>query len=119
MAVDATPIEPSAPRRRVRAGATALLTSLGLVVWILAGLYLGVAASGSSAAGVAATVIFFLSWIVVPVAAIVSLAFAVVALLLNPVPGKIMGAVAIVLPFAAGLLFWWSLNGFGETLVGL
>ena len=45
--------------------------------------------------------------------------FAVVALLLNPVPGKIMGAVAIVLPFAAGLLFWWSLNGFGETLVGL
>ena len=119
MAEDATPIEHAAPRRRVRAGATALLTSIGLVVWIMAGIYLGVAASGSDVAGVAATVIFFLSWIVIPVAVVVILVFAIIALLLNPVPGKIMGALAIVLPFAAGLMFWWSLNGFGDTLVGL
>jgi hypothetical protein len=43
------------------------------------------------------------------------LVFAIIALLINPVAGKIMGALAIVLPFAAAALFWNSLGGFSDS----
>ena len=55
------------PRRRIRAGIAAISCSMLLIAWVIALVYLAVAAASSDAAGVVAYVMFFASWIVVPV----------------------------------------------------
>jgi hypothetical protein len=89
-----------------------------LVLWVILGVWLALIAISNTAAGVVATVIFFASWVVIPVLVIATIVFAIVALLFNPVPGKIMGALAIVLPVAAVVLFWNSIGGFSEQFLG-
>jgi hypothetical protein len=89
-----------------------------LIVWVILGVWLAVLAINNTVAGVIATIIFFASWIVIPGLIIVVLVFAVIALLVNPVPGKIMGALAIVLPFAVAALLWNSIGGFSESFLG-
>ena len=110
---------PVAPKRRfARSGPTALLASAILVLWVVLGVWLALIAINSTVAGVIATIIFFASWVVIPVLVIVIIVFAIIALLFNPVPGKIMGALAIVLPIAVAALFWNSIGGFSEQFLG-
>jgi len=89
-----------------------------LIAWVIALVYLAVAAASSDAAGVVAYVMFFASWIVVPVLLVGLLVFAIIALLLNAVPGKILGALAIVAPAAAGLLAWSALGAVDLSVLG-
>ena len=110
---------PVAPKRRfARSGPTALIASAILVLWVVLGVWLALLAIDNTTAGVIATIIFFASWVVIPVLVIVVIVFAIIALLFNPVPGKIMGALAIVLPVAAAVLFWNSIGGFSEQFLG-
>lgn len=106
------------PRRRIRSGVSALLSSIALIIWVVSLIYLAVAAATSELAGVVAYVMFFASWVVVPVLLVAVLVLAIIALLLNPVPGKILGALAIVLPFAAAVLFWNALGAVDLTQLG-
>jgi len=99
-----------APRRRIRSGIAALCCSLALIGWIIALIYLAAAASSNDAAGTVAYVMFFASWVVIPVLAISVLVLAILALLLNPVGGKILGALAIVAPIVAAVLAWIALG---------
>lgn len=92
-----------------RSGAIALIASIALVVWVVGGTYLAIFAANSDVAGVIANGLFFASWLVIPGLIVVILIFAIIALLFNRVPGKIMGALAIVLPFVAGALIWTTL----------
>lgn len=115
MASDETP---PAKRRIARSGPTALIASVVLVLWVALGIWLGLLAGGNSVAGVVAYVMFFASWLVVPALIIVILVFAILALLFNPVPGKILGALAVVLPVAVALLFWNAVGGFSEQFLG-
>jgi len=112
--------ETRAPTRRrfARSGPTALIASTILVLWVILGVWLAILAINNTVAGVIATVIFFASWIVIPLLVILIVVFAIIALLFNPVPGKIMGALAIVLPVAAAVLFWNSIGGFSEQFLG-
>jgi len=112
--------ETPAPTRRrfARSGPTALIASTILVLWVILGIWLAILAINNTVAGVIATVIFFASWIVIPLLVILIVVFAIIALLFNPVPGKIMGALAIVLPVAAAVLFWNSIGGFSEQFLG-
>ncbi len=122
MTTDETPSTPEAateervitkPRRRVRAGFIALIASAFLVLWVFLIGYLAILGSsgGNDVAAGIAYVLFFASFVVVPVLIVLVLVMAIIALLLNAVPGKIMGALAIVLPVAVLLLFWTSLFG--------
>jgi hypothetical protein len=109
----------SPPRPRVaRSGPIALLASVVLVVWVAAGVWLALLAGGNSVAGVIAYVMFFASWLVVPALIVVIIVFAILALLFNPVPGKIMGALSIVLPVALALWSWNAIGGFSEQFLG-
>jgi hypothetical protein len=103
-----TPI--ASPRRRIRSGVAAFVCSIVLIAWVIALIYLAIGASGSEVVGVIAYVMFFASWVVVPVLLIGMLVLAIIALLLNPVPGKILGALAIVAPVVAAVLFWNALG---------
>ena len=96
-------------RTGVRSGAASLIASIALVVWIVAGVYLAIYAAQSDVVGVIATIVFFASWIVIPGLAITILVCAIIALLLNRLPGKIMGALGIVLPFAAAAIIYTML----------
>lgn len=107
-----------AKRRVARSGPTALISSATLVVWVVLGVWLGLIASNNVVAGIIAYIMFFASWLVVPGLIVVIIVFAILALLFNPVPGKIMGAIAIVLPVAVALLFWNSIGGFSEQFLG-
>ena len=89
------------PRRGNRSGVVALLSSLVLVLWVAGLSYLATLVEASEIAAGAATVMFFVSWVVVPVLAVTALVAALIALLLNRVPGKILGALAIVIPVVA------------------
>lgn len=110
---------PTTQRRRfARSGPTALIASSILVLWVVLGVWLAIIAIGNTVAGVIATVMFFASWIVIPALVIAIIVFAIIALLFNPVLGKIMGALAIVLPVAAAVLFWNSIGGFSEQFLG-
>jgi len=110
---------PTAGRRRfARSGPTALIASAILVLWVILGVWLALIAINNTVAGVIATIIFFASWVVIPLLVIAIVVFAIVALLFNPVPGKIMGALAIVLPVAVAVLFWNSIGGFSEQFLG-
>ena len=80
-----------------------------LVVWIVGGAYLAIFAASSDVAGVIATMVFFASWVVIPGLVITIVVAAIIALLFNRVAGKIMGALAIVLPVVAGALIWTAL----------
>lgn len=115
MASDDTP---PAKRRVARSGPTSLIASVFLVLWVVVGVWLALIASNSTLAGVIATILFFASWLVIPALIVVIIVFAILALLFNPVPGKIMGALAIVLPVAVALLSWNALGGFSEQFVG-
>lgn len=106
-----TPTETTTPRRRNRSGIAALSFSIVLIVWVIALVYLAVGAASNDVAGVIAYVMFFASWVVIPVLAIGLLVFAMIALLLNPVLGKILGALAIVAPVIVAALFWSALGG--------
>ena len=112
--------ETPAPTRRrfARSGPTALIAAAILVLWVILGVWLAILAINNTVAGVIATIIFFASWIVIPLLVILIVVFAIIALLFNPVPGKIMGALAIVLPVAAAVLFWNSIGGFSEQFLG-
>ena len=112
--------ETPAPTRRrfARSGPTALIASAILVLWVILGVWLAILAINNTVAGVIATIVFFASWIVIPLLVILIVVFAIIALLFNPVPGKIMGALAIVLPIAAAALFWNSIGGFSEQFLG-
>ena len=107
----ATESEPEQPTKRsgTRSGAIALIASIALVVWVVGGAYLAIFAASSDVVGVIATIVFFGSWIVIPGLVITILVFAIIALLLNRVPGKIMAALAIVAPVVAGVLIWTAL----------
>lgn len=105
-------------RRFARSGPTALLASAILVLWVILGVWLALIAINNTVAGVIATIIFFASWVVIPALVVVIIVFAIIALLFNPVLGKIMGALAIVLPIAAAVLFWNSIGGFSEQFLG-
>lgn len=98
------------PRRRNRAGVAALSCSVALIVWIVALVYLAIAASGSEVAATIAYVMFFASWIVVPLLAVGALVLAIIALLINPVVGKVLGALAIVAPIVAVVVAWMALG---------
>jgi hypothetical protein len=107
------------PRRRsVRSGATALIASVVLVLWVVLLAWIGIIAIDNETAQVVLGILFVATWVVVPVLIVLILVFAIIALLLNPVPGKIMGAVAVVLPFIAAALFWNSIGGFSEAFLG-
>lgn len=101
---------PAPPRRRNRSGIAALVCSLVLIVWVIALVYLAIGAADNEIAGVIAYVMFFASWVVIPVLLIGLLVLAIIALLLNPVPGKILGALAIVAPVIVAALFWNALG---------
>lgn len=107
-----------AKRRFARSGPTALIASAILVLWVILLVWLAIIAIDNTVAGVIATVMFFASWIVIPVVVVVIIVFAIIALLFNPVPGKVMGALAIVLPIAVAVLFWNSIGGFSEQFLG-
>lgn len=107
------------PKRRIpRSGPTALIASVVLVLWVAVGIWLALLAGGNSVAGVIAYVMFFASWLVIPALIVVIIVFAILALLFNPVPGKIMGALSIVLPVALALWSWNALGGFSEQFLG-
>ena len=111
--------KPAPARRRFpRSGPTALIASVILVLWVILGVWLALLAIDNATAGVIATVIFVASWIVIPLLVILIVVFAIIALLFNPVIGKIMGALAIVVPVAAAVLFWNSIGGFSEKFLG-
>jgi hypothetical protein len=114
----ATDENPPVRRRFARSGPTALIASAILVLWVILGVWLALIAVNNTVAGVIATIIFFASWIVIPALVVLIVVFAIIALLFNPVPGKIMGAFAIVLPIAVGVLFWNSIGGFSEQFLG-
>ena len=105
---DSQPEPPGKPSR-LRSGAAALIASIVLVVWIVGGAYLAIFAASSDVAGVIATMVFFASWVVIPGLVITIVVAAIIALLFNRVAGKIMGALAIVLPVVAGALIWTAL----------
>jgi hypothetical protein len=115
MAAEETPAP--ARRRFARSGPTALIASAILVLWVILLVWLAILAIGNDVAGVIAYIMFFASWVVIPLLVIVIVAFAIIALLFNPVPGKIMGAFAIVLPIAAAVVFWNSIGGFSEQFL--
>jgi len=104
----ATEPEPEQPAKRsgLRSCAIALIASIALVVWIVGGAYLAIFAATSDVVGVIATIVFFASWVVIPGLVITIIVCAIIALLFNRVPGKIMAAFAIVLPVVAGVLIW-------------
>ena len=98
------------PRRRNRAGVAALCCSIALIAWVVVMVYLAISASGNEVAGTIAYVMFFASWIVVPLLAVGLLVLGTIALLLNPVFGKILGACAIVAPVVAVVVAWGALG---------
>ena len=111
--------ETSRPKRRfARSGPTALIASAILVLWVILGVWLAIIAIDNTVAGVIATIIFFASWLVIPGLVVIIIVFSILALLFNPVPGKIMGALAIVLPIAVAVIFWNSIGGFSEQFLG-
>jgi hypothetical protein len=83
-----------------------MLCSLVLIVWAVLFGYVTMLAVSNESAAAAVTAMFVVSWVLVPMLAIAVLVFGVVALLLNPVPGKVLGALGIVAPFIAGYLLW-------------
>jgi hypothetical protein len=105
-----------APKARIRAGVSALLCSIGLIVWSIAAVYFAASApSGADWIGVVATILFFASWVVIPVLILATLILAMIALILNRVIGKIFGALAIVLPVAVIVFFLAQLGLFAGT----
>jgi len=106
------------PRRGIRSGIAALVCSAVLIGWAIALVYLAASAATNEVAGVVAYVMFFASWVVVPVLLVGFLVLAIIALLLNPVPGKILGALSIVAPIIVAALFWNALGAvdLGSTL---
>lgn len=118
MTTEETPSETEVPpRRSVRSGATALIASIILILWVVLGLWMLTLAAGNDVAAGITAVLGFASIVVIPVLIIVILVFAIIALLLNPVPGKILAALAIVLPLIAAALFWNYLGGFSESFL--
>ncbi len=112
-------VNPTTQRRRfARSGPTALIASAILVLWVVLGVWLAIIAISNTVAGVIATVMFFASWIVIPALVVGIIVFAIIALLFNPWPGKVMGALAILLPIAAAALFWNSIGGFSAQFLG-
>jgi hypothetical protein len=98
---ETTETSPKAPRSRIRSGVVSFVASVVLVIWTVGLVYLAAGAiSGPDWMGVTATIAFFMSWVLVPVLVLCTLVFGIIALLLNRVVGKILGALAIVLPVA-------------------
>lgn len=116
MAADENEMKPR--HRSARSGVTALIASAILVLWVVLCLWIALLAIDNEGAAVALSVLFFATWVVVPVLVVLILVFAIIALLLNPVPGKVMGAFAIVLPFVVAAVFWNSIGGFSEAFLG-
>jgi hypothetical protein len=110
-----TETEAQAPRRRVRSGATALIAALILVLWVVLAVWMLQLRAGNDVAAVIATVLGVASVVVIPLLALAILVFAIIALLLNAVPGKIMGALAIVLPLLTAALYWNYIGGFSAS----
>ena len=108
-------VEEEAPRRRIRSGATALIASIILVLWVVLGIWMLQLSPGNDVAAVIAGILGFASIVVIPLLAILILVFAIIALLLNAVPGKIMGALGILLPLLTAALFWSYIGGFSES----
>ena len=118
MTTEETPSEiEEVPRRRVRSGATALIASIILVLWIVLGIWMLQLSPGNDVAAVTATVLGFASIVVIPALVIAILVFAIIALLLNAIPGKIMGALGIVLPLLTAAGFWNYIGGFSESFL--
>lgn len=108
------------PRRRIaRSGPVALGASLLLIGWVVLFGWLTIESMESELAGVLVTIMFFASWLVVPVLAVAVVVFAILALLFNPVYGKILGALAVVLPVVGVVLFWNSLGAVDTTIIEL
>jgi hypothetical protein len=116
--VESIESSPTAPKSRIRSGVFSFVASVVLVVWTVGLVYLAAGAiSGPDWMGVTATIAFFMSWVLVPILVLCILVFGIIALLLNRVPGKILGALAIVLPVALVVIVLVNL-GVLQTLVG-
>ena len=116
MTTEDTPSETEeAPRRRIRSGATALIASLILILWVVLAVWMLQLSPGSDVAAVITTILGFASILVIPLLIIAILVFAIIALLLNAVPGKILGALGVVLPVLAAALFWNYIGGFSQS----
>jgi hypothetical protein len=116
MTTEETPSETEeAPRRRIRSGATALIASIILILWVVLGVWMLQLSPGNDVAAVIATVLGFASIVVIPVLIVLILVFAIIALLLNAVPGKILGALGVILPALTAALFWSYIGGFSES----
>ena len=100
-----------AARRGVRAGVVSFVSSLMLMLWVGGLIYLATLVESSETAAGTATVLFFVSWVVIPVLAVTALVSALIALLLNKVPGKILGSLAIVLPVAGAVVAFDAVAG--------
>jgi hypothetical protein len=118
MTTEETPSETEeAPRRRIRSGATALIASIILILWVVLGVWMLQLSPGNDVAAVIATVLGFASIVVIPVLIVLILVFAIIALLLNAVPGKILGALGVILPALTAALFWSYIGGFSESFL--
>jgi hypothetical protein len=116
MTTEETPSETEeVPRRRVRSGATALIASIILILWVVLGVWMLQLSPGNDVAFGITAVLGFASVVVIPLLIVAILVFAIIALLLNAVPGKIMGAIGVVLPLLAAGLFWNYIGGFSES----
>jgi hypothetical protein len=110
-----TPTETETPRRRIRSGATALIGSLILVLWVVLAVWMLQLSPGNDVAAVIAAILGFASVIVIPLLVIAILVFAIIGLLFNAVPGKILAALAIVLPVLTAALYWNYIGGFSSS----
>ena len=88
-----------------------IASSLVLMLWVGGLIYLATLVESSETAAGIATVMFFVSWVVIPVLAVTALVSALIALLLNTVPGKILGALAIVLPAVGAVVAFDAVTG--------
>ena len=89
------------PSRSIRAGRWSLILSVSLIAWLVVVALIGSISTTNDIAATISTAMFLVSWVIVPVLVVAILVLAVIALLLNPVRGKVLAAIAVVAPFVA------------------
>jgi hypothetical protein len=116
----ATP--PLAPRKkRARLGAWSFILGLLLIGWIVGGLYLaalGVSGSHDRISGLL-PVIFGASAIVVPLLALFTLLFGILALALNRAIGKVFGALGIIILLSLVATVFFTIGWIASLHIGL
>jgi hypothetical protein len=104
----------AAPRRRgIRSGIWALVSALILILWVYLLGYLAILGTGGEEfATVLAGILGFASVVVIPLLIVLVLVFGIIALLINPPIGKILGALGILAPVIALLVFSATYGGY-------